>query len=416
MVDAERRLLEARPTANLQAYDAYLRGRVLVDREFDQANVQKAIDLYERAVALDSSFALAYDWLSVAYVWIHGSTANATPEQLTRAKAALDRALRLDPDLPESHGALGFYYFHVVGDPRRALEEYTRLRRLRPSEPYFAAVLGHIYMAQGRWDAALAYGREGAALDPRNVLLSLNIASRYAELRQFTTATYYYDRALALKPQSFDAQLGKALAYLSQFGDLDGSQRMMPDLSQGVDPTGFGTSTLTLCDVATLLDGRRRERLLTLTPDALGGDSASLALAKAIVQRANGRGPDALAQFDSARVALEVKVRHEPDNDYFAALLGPALAGLGRSTDAILEGKRAVSLVPVSKDAEWSGYLRTNLARIYVLLGEREKAVDELENVLARPGPLSAGWLQADPFWDPLRGSPRFQRLAAAAN
>ena len=137
---------------------------------------------------------------------------------------------------------------------------------------------------------------------------------------------------------------------------------------------------------------------------------------KALVLRAKNRNLEARAQFDSARMFLEITVRRWPSDDYFAALLGLAQAGLGHSVEAIREGKRAVDLVPVSKDAEGAGYLRANLARIYVLLDQRDAAIDQLEIVLSRPGPLSAGWLRADPFWDPLRGNPGFQRLAAVRN
>ena len=415
LVDAERRMLEARPTANLQAYDLYLRGRELVDREFSLENVRTATHLYERAVALDSNFALAYAWLSVNYVWMHDTHMERSPEQLTRARAALDRALRLDPDLPESHGALGFYYFRVVGDNNRALEEYTRLRRSRPNDPYFPAVMADIYTQQGRWNEALAYYHEAVLLDPRNVILTIVMGIHYTALRQFPAAGYYYDRALALKPQSVDAQLGRALAYLSQTGDLAGSQRLLPDLAQGLAPSSFGTQILSLCDVATLLDAGQQARLLELTPAALDDrDSASLALAKGMVLRARGRTSEARVHFDSARIALELKVLQEPADELRRALLGRALAGLGRAAEAVREGERAVHLVPVSKDAEVGALLIANLARIYVLLDDREKAIDQLQLVLSRPGPLSAAWLRADPFWDPLRASPTFQRLAAS--
>jgi DNA-binding SARP family transcriptional activator/TolB-like protein/tetratricopeptide (TPR) repeat protein len=413
LADAERRLLEARPTANLQAYDAYLRGRELVDREWDPANARAAVDLWQRAVAVDSNFALAHAWLSIGYVFLHFNYMDRSPDQLTHAKAALDRALRLDSDLPESHFALGFYYYSVVGDNGRALQEYLQARRLRPNDPWFTAAVGDAYLKQGRWNEMLAYWREAIALDPRNFFLLLRAGGNYSALRQFAMASYYYDRAVALNPQSFDALLGRALAHLSQTGDLAEAQRLLPDLSQTLDPIGFGVPIHHLCDVATLLDAGRKARLLALTPAAMKGDTAVLALTKAMVLRADGHPQEARAQFDSARMILERNARNEPNDDNYAALLGLALAGLRRSADAIREGERAVALVPVSKDAEWSGYPRANLARIYVVLGQRDKAIDQLEIVLSRPGPLSAGWLRTDPFWDPLRGSPRFQRLVA---
>ena len=133
-----------------------------------------------------------------------------------------------------------------------------------------------------------------------------------------------------------------------------------------------------------------------------------------MVLRARGRTSEARVHFDSARIALELKVLQEPADELRRALLGRALAGLGRAAEAVREGERAVHLVPVSKDAEVGALLIANLARIYVLLDDREKAIDQLQLVLSRPGPLSAAWLRADPFWDPLRASPTFQRLAAS--
>jgi len=100
----------------------------------------------------------------------------------------------------------------------------------------------------------------------------------------------------------------------------------------------------------------------------------------------------------------------------FLSADGAVLSAFGRASDAIREGERVIHIMPVSKDAIEGPLMLANLARIYVLLGEREKAIDQLELVLSRPGPLSANWLKADPFWDPVRTSPRFQQLAAARN
>lgn len=413
LADAERHLLEARPAANLQAYDAYLRARELLDREFDVGNVRKALDLYERAVALDSTFALAYAWLSVSYVWLYTSYVERSPDQLTRAKAALNRAMRLDPNLPESHSAMGFLYDNVLGDNDGALREYTRARSLRPNDPWLPVLIAGVYEEMGRWNDALPYRRAGATLDPRNLGILLVTGASLSFQHQFTAATYYYDRALALQPRSIDAQLGKALVYISQTGDLPGGQHLLPET---LGPVTDGVPILALSDVATLLDAERRARLLALTPAALEGDTAVLALAKGLALRVSGRGLESRAQFDSARIVLERRVHQEPDDGYYAALLGLAYAGLGRAVNAIREGERAVRLHPVSQDAQYGPLRLGNLARIYVLVNEPDKAIQQLEAVLSRPGPLSAGWLRADPFWDPLRASPRFQRLASLSN
>ncbi len=414
--DAERRLLEARPTANLQAYDAYLRGREVTERDWDAAELRTAARMFERAVALDSDFALAHAWLSATYVTMYWNYVDRSPEQLTSAKAEADRAQRLNPDSYEAHGALGFYYYHGLGDYSRALAEYAAARRRRPNDPWPPAIISGIKADQGQWSEALTYGHEAVVLDPLNGGFVAGLGDLYSALRQFAAADSYYDRALALSPQSVSAHLTKAIAYLNQTGNLAGARRLMPDVVRNIAPTGLETQVITLSDVVLLLDDNEQARVLRLAPAALDGDAAALALAKAMVYRGRRQLSLASDHFDFARLTLETKVRQQPDDRMAHALLGLALAGLGRSADAIREGERAVDVMPVSTSASEHSLLVANLARIYVLLGERDKAIDQLELVFSRPGPLSANWLTADPFWDPLRGSRRFQRLAAAGN
>jgi len=416
LADAERRVLEARPTASLQAYDAYLRGREVTERDWDAADLRTAARMFEQAVALDSSFALAHAWLSATYVTMYWNYVDRSPEQLTRAKAEADRAQRLNPDSYEAHGAMGFYYYHAVQDYTRALAEYAHARRRRPNDPWPAAIISGIKQDQGNWSEALAYGREAVSLDPLNAAFVAGMGSQYTELRQYAAADSYYARALALDPASVSARLTRALGHLNLTGDLAGTQRLLPDVARNIAPTGVEDQVTTLGDLVTLLDDPQQTRLLRLTPAALDGDTAALALAKAMVYRGKRQLSLANDHFDFARITLERKVRQEPDDRMAHALLGLALAGLGRSADAIHAGERAVALMPVSTSAPEHALLVANLARIYVLLGERDKAIEQLETVFSRPGPLSANWLRADPFWDPLRGGPRFRRLAGASN
>ena len=414
--DAERRLLEAQPTANLQAYDAYLRGREVTERDWDAADLRAAARMFERAVALDSNFALAHAWLSATYVTMYWNYVDRSPEQLTRAKAEADRTQRLNPESYEAHGALGFYYYHGLGDYSRALAEYAAARRSRPNDPWPPAIISGIKADQGQWSEALTYGHEAVVLDPLNGGFVAGVGDLYSALRQFATANYYYDRAVALSPQSVSAHLTKAIGYLNQTGNLAGARRLMPDVARNVAPTGLETQVITLSDVALLLDDTEQARVLRLGPAALDGDTAALTLAKAMIYRGRRQLSVANDHFDFARITLARKVRQQPDDRLARALLGLALAGLGRSANAIREGERAVELMPVSAGASEHALLIANLARIYVLLGERDKAIEQLEIVFSRPGPLSANWLKADPFWDSLRGSARFQRLAGATN
>jgi hypothetical protein len=218
-------------------------------------------------------------------------------------------------------------------------------------------------------------------------------------------------------PHLNNARLVKALAYLNLTGDLKGAQRFLPDVSENISPTGTEDVIVSLQDIVLLLSDEQQTRLLRLTPAALDGDTAALALAKALVYQRRNHHTLARASFDSARLVLQDRVRRHPDDDpFYHAMLGLALAGLEHPEDAVHEGERAVALLPYPAGGPESTLMPANLARIHVLLGHREKAIDLLTAVFSRPGPLSAAWLRVDPFWDPLRSSPRFQQLAAARN
>jgi tetratricopeptide (TPR) repeat protein len=209
----------------------------------------------------------------------------------------------------------------------------------------------------------------------------------------------------------------KAVAYLNLTGDLQGARRFLPDVSANLSPTGTEDVVLSLGDIALLLSDRQQSRLLRLTPAALDGDTAALALAKAVIHQRRHQSALAQASFDSARVVLQAKVQREPNGSpFYHAMLGLALAGLNRAEDAVREGRQAIQLLPYPSGGSESTLMPANLARIHLLLGQPEKAIDELAIVFSRPGPLSPAWLRVDPFWDPLRRNPRFQRLVSATN
>jgi len=161
------------------------------------------------------------------------------------------------------------------------------------------------------------------------------------------------------------------------------------------------------------LSQEQQELVLRLTPEAFVGDTAWWGLARAMVYRARGQDAPARTAFESARAVLERRLAVRPDDHIFLAEHGFALAGLGRAEEAIQQGRRAVEVRPVSRDAVDGPLMATNLARIYTMLGRADAAMDQLQVILSTPGPLSPGWLRADPFWAPLRGNPRFDRLVA---
>jgi TolB-like protein len=417
LATTQRRMLEA-PTANFQAYDAFLRGLEAVKKADAPAERWSSLRLFESAVALDSMFVTAYAYLSITDVIMYLSYLDRDVDRLRRAKAAADRVMHLDPDCNSgSCRAMGFYKLFVLKDYDGALQAFTRARRTRPSDPYITTSIAHVYRRQGQWSKALAYEEESERLNPLDDRQAATLGSLYATLRQFPAANYYFDRALTQKPRSVSFRLTKALAYLNLTGDLKGVRHFLPDVSENIVPTGTQDVIISLSDIALLLSDEQQTRLLQLTPAALNGDTAALALAKGLIHQRRHQVALAYASFDSARVVLQDKVRRHPNEDpFYHAMLGLALAGLEQPEDAVREGERAVTLLPYPAGGPESTLMPANLARIHVLLGHREKAVDALTTVFSRPGPLSAAWLRVDPLWDPLRSSPRFQRLAAVRN
>jgi TolB-like protein/Flp pilus assembly protein TadD len=413
----ERRQLEA-PTASPEAYDAFLRGREAVEKADDPAERWRSLNLFQRAVALDSMFVPAYASLSITHVIMYLSYLDRNVDQLTRAKAALDRVMQLDPECDAgSCRALGFYELFVLKDYNRALQAFIRARRASPSDPRLPSMIAHVYRRLGQWSKALAYEQESERLNPLEVGQAQALGDLYTNLRQFPAANYYWDRALAQRPRSVAFRLSKALSYLNLTGDLKGARRFLPDVTENISPTGTHDVSISLSDIVLLLSDEQQTRLLQLTPAALGDDTAALALAKGLVHQRRNQRALARASFDSARVVLQDKVRRHPNDDpFYHAMLGLALAGLEQTEDAVREGERAIALLPYPSGGPESTLMPANLARIHVLLGHREKAIDALTTVFSRPGPLSAAWLSVDPFWDPLRSSPRFQRLAAVRN
>ena len=417
VTEPERQALVARPTDNLPAYEAYMRGSDARARGFDPADLKQAAEMFERATTLDPGFASAYAELTLVDLLLYNNYVERTPARLAGARAALTRALRLDPNLPEGRLALGWYYAWHLHDWAHARAEFQRIQRLQPNYRRVVEPLADVARRQGHWKESLAYYRTALELNPRSAILPASIGDVYIALRRYPEALAEYDRGLEIAPQSVDLRFTKAMIYLSQTGDLSATRRLLPDVSENIAPTGVEFLVTTLADVVPLLDDVQQAKVLELAPAALDGDTAGLALAKAMVYRMRGQEVVARVYFDSARVALEASLgRREDEYGRLMCMLGIALAGLGRVDEAVRQGERAREGLPVSKDAMEGPLMLANLARIYLMVGRADDAVDELTLVLSGPGPLSSGWLQADPFWDPLRKHPGFGRLVKKSN
>ena len=411
----ERARLEVRPTRSLAAYDAFLRGEDASARmtEIEPTALERATAAYERAVALDSSFVQAWARLSQAYSSTY-SNGVPTPEGAARARAAAERALALAPDAAEPRLALGSYYDFVTGEYAKALEQFALGRRADPNNAELVSAAALSEQSLGRWENALDYLKRAEVLDPRSPQVAARLARTYVWLRRHDEAIAAADRGIALAPASISIHQNKAMALLGK-GDLPGARAVLRAVPAEVDPTELVAQIANFWDMAWVLDDEQQKLVLRLAPSAFAGDRFAWAIAKAQTYAYQGDTRRARAYADSAVRASGDVLANTPDDAQRRVLLGLALAYAGRKKEAIREGERGVSLLPISKDAYTGPYLQHQLVRIYILAGEPQKAMNLLEPLLDTPYFLSPGWLPVDPTFAPLRKLPRFQALVAGA-
>jgi TolB-like protein len=410
----EKRLLE-KPTQNLAAYDAFLRGEEASTSmgASDPPSLRKALGFYEQAVALDPGFAQAWAQVSRASSRLY-LYSTPTPGLAERARQAAEKAVALAPARPEGHLALGTYQLNVVLDYNRALEEYARGQRVAPANADLFRATGAAERALGRWNAAVEHFRQAERLDPRSARNSGFLGGALRRLRRYPEAREALDRGLALAPSNLELIENKALTFLGE-GDLAGARGVLKAAPKEVEPAALVANVANYYELVWVLDEGQRELLLRLTPSAFDDDSGVWGLCLTRASALKGDAISVHTYAEEARKAIEEQLRTAPENAFLHAELGLALAYLGRKEEAIHEGERGVALLPVAKDADTGPYIQHDLVRIYMLVGEPEKALDKLEPLLKIPDYLSPGWLKIDPNFDPLRQNPRFHRLVAGA-
>ncbi|MDL2716720.1 MAG: protein kinase [Acidobacteriota bacterium] len=409
----EKKLAE-RPTANLDAYDAYLKG----EEAFGSGTIQdpprllRAIAHYEKAVALDPAFVLAWAALSRANSIFYGN-ATAKPEMAAAAKAAAERAIALAPDRAAGYAAMSLYERNIRNDNTKALEWSQKAQQVEPTALRALAVSASLNMTAGRWDEAIAEMREALRVDPLSVRSHRVLGLAYVRRKRHPEARVVYDRAIALAPTNLVFLEERAMIELAS-GDLAAARAVLRRADGKIAPEAFVASIANFYDLAWVLDKDQREMLLRLTPAEFGGDKAiwSTVLAQAHLLDGNAERSRAAAQ--EAAAEFRRQLAGAPNRGPLHASLGFALALAGDKAAAIAEGVRATELVP-AENLQDGPYVRHALARIYTLTGEPDKAVDLFEKLLGMPYYLTKAWLRIDPTLEPLRSNPKFQKLVAGA-
>ena len=409
--DSAVREIAAQPTKSLEAYDAYLRGEDASQRmtAFDPPSLRRAVAAYEHAVALDSTFVEAWARLARANAFLYYGP---TTEPVTgeAARRAADRALSLAPDRAEPHQAMAQYYNLVLADVPRSLVEDSIAVALAPGNAEPLAALAMDEFSLGRTEPARAHFEEAARLDPRSGMVASTLGYLYLTTRRYPQAEQAYDRALELAPSNLLWREFRAMVALAQ-SDVRGARAVLRAAPKEIDEATLVGNFGWYGDLMWMLDDAQQRLLLTLPPSAFDGDRASWAIVRMQTYAIRGDLAKTRIYADTAYQEYQRALRRTPNNSQRHALAGLALAHLGRKAEAIREGKRAIELLPVSQSAADGAYLQHQLVRIYIVVGDQEKALDQLETLLDVPYILSPGWLRIDPAFDPLRGNPRFERL-----
>jgi TolB-like protein/class 3 adenylate cyclase/Flp pilus assembly protein TadD len=418
---AEKAAIKQRPTGDLVAYDLYLRAEALrAATSFNarlKENLLEATRLLEQAIARDPTFFLAYCRLAEAHDLIYFFGSDHTPARLALASTAIQTALRLRPGSGEAHLALAEHLYRGYGDYEHALDELTLAQRALPNDPLVFELTGFIARRQGRWEESTTDLKRALELDPRNLFFLQQLSFTYDRQRRYRDLASVLDRALKLIPSDPETRVARALIDFAERADARPVHATIETVI-AEDPAAATNIADRWFDIALCeRDNFGISRALAVIPPggiSQGSVWSPRAYFEAVAARVRGDATVARAAFTVARAEVEKTTHDQPDYAQGLIILGLIDAGLGRKDDAIREGRRAIELVPVSKDAIDGADFIVNLAVIYAWTGEKDLALEQLDKVSKLPFGQSYGDLRLSPEWDPLRGDPRFEKIVAS--
>jgi serine/threonine-protein kinase len=409
----EKAQIERKPTENSEAYLAFLQAHDLYTHpDKFRSTIEMAEQLFEKATKLDPNFAGAFAGLALVEDWIYHDF-DPTPARKEKARAAAETAIRLQPDLPEAHLALGFYHYYCERDYQAALDEFAIAKRSLPNAAEVYLAIGAIERRQGKWAESTANLEKAASLSPKDSWILENLTDNYYATRNFEAADKTLDRAIEATPNLLRARARKANLAVDWKGDLSVMEKELAQLPPGVDPDGL----VTFAHMQLLLLQRKFPDALSLLNQSPQDFFQYFGQPKEFFEGAIHLflkdKEKARSAFERARTIAEKALRESPDDAQRHVILGMILAGLGEREAAIAEGRRAVEITPESADALGGPFLTASLAQIYAWVGEKDQALQLVDHSLQTPNGVTVWMLKLDPMWDPLRGDPRFEALFA---
>ena len=413
LTGAEATALAAMPTQDAEAYRLYLQGEEYRQRPgYGRQDLESAEQLYERALALDSTFALAYASLSIVHGLLYRLEHDPHPSRVERQRATASAALRFGPSLPQARAATGMVHY-MRDDYARALPELTAAAEALPGSAELWGYVGYANRRLGNWNQVLAAFHRATALNPRDATLIWDLGGNTLfYLHRYDEAAAAYRQAFALAPDMRGADRERALTYVLWQGRVDSLRAVLERGDRESDGADGGALSL-----------RARLGLWERAPDTLlamlggadqmvsyGGHQEPGLLYRAWAHQLRGDREGAAVAFRGALTQLDSALGRHPEHWGLHASRGLALAGLGREADARKEAEWLTTSQEY-RDLYGRGNIFEARAMIFAQLGLAQEAVTELEPVLDGPSRVSAPLIGLDPRYDPIRQDPRFQRL-----
>jgi TolB-like protein/Tfp pilus assembly protein PilF len=416
----EENAIERPPTSDVTAFDFYTRAKNLLLIGLSstmKANLLQAADLLNQAVARDPSFFRAYCQLAYAHDALYFLGFDHTTARLALAEAAVQAATRLRPDAGETHLARAQNLYWGYLDYNGALAELEVARQTLPNDSRVFELKGLIQRRQGHWEGS-TQNLEGAVdLDPRNFFTLQQIAISYGVLRRYDKETSVLDRALTIQPNDVDTKVALASIEFHSKADsrplhqtIDSVRATNPAAVPSIADAWLSCA-LAERDVAAAKNALDAFGEIPLTDYAV---HLNRPLIEGVIARMTKDDRKARAAFTAARAAQEKAVQAQLNYAPALCALGLIDAGLGRKEEALREGRRAAELLPVEKDAINGPLMIEYLAMIAAWVGDKNLACEQLAIAIRPPSTVSYGQLKLLPYWDPLRGDPRFEKIVAS--